>query len=112
MKYSIMSPLFYFSRFITLLIMSFLLLHCSQKDKSDNKDVLKIIPGTGNWPSFRGEFTNGVADGQNFPDIWNGISGENVKWKTFIPGLAHSSPAISDKLLYIRGQHHLFAIGL
>ncbi len=25
-----------------------------------------------NWPSFRGRYASGVADGQNLPDQWNG----------------------------------------
>ena len=56
---------------------------------------------TNNWPSFRGPQASGVADGQNLPDRWDGVSGENVKWKTFIPGLAHSSPVIWENRLYV-----------
>jgi outer membrane protein assembly factor BamB len=52
-----------------------------------------------NWPSFRGNFASGVAEGQNLPDSWSGEKGTNVKWKTKIPGLAHSSPVVwGDKL--------------
>jgi outer membrane protein assembly factor BamB len=59
----------------------------------------KIIPGDGNWPSFRGVHAAGVVDKQNLPESWNGQSGENIIWKTLIPGLAHSSPIIwGDKL--------------
>jgi len=54
-----------------------------------------------NWPSFRGSHAGGVADGQNLPDRWNGVSGENIKWKTGIPGLAHSSPVIWGDRLYV-----------
>jgi outer membrane protein assembly factor BamB len=78
--------------------------HCSQKDESDigsEQKEFKIISGSGNWPSFRGEFASGVADGQNIPDIWDGDNGENIKWKTLIPGLAHSSPVIWDKKIFI-----------
>ncbi len=56
---------------------------------------------TGNWPSFRGPQAGGAADGQNLPDKWNGASGENIKWKTTIPGLAHSSPVIWGDRLYV-----------
>ena len=48
----------------------------------------------GSWPSFRGVAAAGVADGQNLPDTWNPKSGENILWRTRIPGLAHSSPVV------------------
>ena len=54
-----------------------------------------------NWPSFRGQYASGVMDGQNLPDHWDGVSGENIKWKTRIPGLAHSSPIVWDEKLFV-----------
>ena len=52
-----------------------------------------------NWPSFRGYRAAGVARNQNLPLHWEGKSGKNIKWKTAIPGLGHSSPVIwGDKL--------------
>jgi len=56
---------------------------------------------SGNWPSFRGREASGVADGQNLPDRWDGVRGENIKWKTRIPGLAHSSPVVWGDRLYV-----------
>jgi outer membrane protein assembly factor BamB len=54
---------------------------------------------SGNWPSFRGRQASGVADGQNLPDRWDGAKGENILWRTPIPGLAHSSPVVwGDKI--------------
>jgi outer membrane protein assembly factor BamB len=35
-----------------------------------------------------------VAERQNLPDRWDGKTGENVLWRTPIPGLAHSSPVV------------------
>ena len=55
----------------------------------------------GNWPSFRGRQARGAADGQDLPDKWNGASGENIKWKTTIRGLAHSSPVVWGDRLYV-----------
>src|SRR5206468_10343824 len=46
----------------------------------------------GSWPSFRGPQASGVADGQRLPDKWDGKTGENIRWRTAIPGLAHSTP--------------------
>ena len=45
--------------------------------------------GEGHWPSFRGPSASGVADGQSLPQSWNGETGEQIRWKTRIPGLAH-----------------------
>lgn len=58
-------------------------------------------PPAGNWPSFRGPQASGVADGQNLPDRWDGARGENIKWETRIPGLAHSSPVVWGDRLYV-----------
>lgn len=55
----------------------------------------------GRWPGFRGPAASGVADGQDLPDSWNGETGENVRWKTPIPGLAHSSPIVWGDLLFV-----------
>jgi len=54
-----------------------------------------------NWPSFRGDHAAGVADGQNLPDAWDGEKGTAIKWKTRIPGLAHSSPVVWGDLLFV-----------
>ena len=54
-----------------------------------------------NWPSFRGPQAGGVADGQNLPAAWDAAAGTNVKWKTPIPGLAHSSPVVWGDRLYV-----------
>jgi len=52
-----------------------------------------------NWPSFRGPFASGVADGQHPPIKWDVKKGENVRWKTPIPGLGHSCPVVwGDKV--------------
>jgi PQQ-like domain len=53
------------------------------------------------WPSFRGPSASGVADGMNLPDRWNGTTGENVRWKIAVPGLAHSSPIVHGDRVYV-----------
>jgi outer membrane protein assembly factor BamB len=55
----------------------------------------------GNWPSFRGKDASGVADGQNLPDRWDGKQSTSIKWKTPIPGLAHSSPVVWGNRVYV-----------
>jgi len=55
----------------------------------------------GSWPSFRGPQASGVAERQNLPDTWNAKTGENILWRTAIPGLAHSSPAIWGRKVFV-----------
>ncbi len=51
-------------------------------------------PAEVHWPSFRGPGATGVATGAETPVAWDLASGENVLWKTPIPGLGHSSPVV------------------
>lgn len=60
--------------------------------RTDNKD---------NWPSFRGQYAAGAVENQNLPEKWNGKTGENIKWKAKIPGLAHSSPVVWGDRVFI-----------
>ena len=53
------------------------------------------------WPAFRGPNASGVADGQVLPERWSGISGENVRWKVAVPGLAHSSPIVWNDRVFV-----------
>ena len=55
----------------------------------------------GSWGSFRGPNAAGIAENQNLPDAWNGETGENILWKTTIPGLAHSSPAVWGDRVFV-----------
>jgi outer membrane protein assembly factor BamB len=54
-----------------------------------------------NWPSFRGLRAGGVADGFKTPVRWSVEKNENIKWKTLIPGLSHSSPVIWGERLFL-----------
>lgn len=53
------------------------------------------------WPSFRGAHASGIAEGQNLPDTWGGESAAHIKWKTRIPGLAHSSPIVWGERVFV-----------
>ncbi|HYV27742.1 MAG TPA: PQQ-binding-like beta-propeller repeat protein [Candidatus Eisenbacteria bacterium] len=64
-------------------------------------EVYAAEPDGVNWPSFRGPQASGVADGFASPEKWNVAKGENLKWKTAIPGLGHSSPAIWGNWIFI-----------
>jgi outer membrane protein assembly factor BamB len=61
----------------------------------------QVAPGSGDWPSFRGREASGVSDKQNLPDTWNPATGENVLWRTPIPGLAHSSPIVWADTIFV-----------
>ncbi len=63
--------------------------------------VFTEAPADANWPSFRGHRAGGVAEGQHLPLTWNGDSGQNIRWKTPIPGLSHSSPVIWGERIYV-----------
>ena len=55
----------------------------------------------GNWPSFRGPNASGVLEGMNLPDKWDAATGEGIRFKVEIPGLAHSSPVIWGDRLFL-----------
>jgi outer membrane protein assembly factor BamB len=55
----------------------------------------------GSWPSFRGAQASGVAVRQNLPDSWDARTGENILWRTPIPGLAHSSPVVWGQRIFV-----------
>ncbi len=57
--------------------------------------------GNRHWPSFRGRDAAGVADGANLPETWDAASGTGIKWKTAIPGLAHSSPVVWGDRVFV-----------
>jgi outer membrane protein assembly factor BamB len=53
------------------------------------------------WPSFRGANAAGVADGRPTATKWNVSTGENVVWKTPVPGIAVSSPIVWGDRVFI-----------
>jgi outer membrane protein assembly factor BamB len=55
----------------------------------------------GNWPSFRGANAAGVAEGFPLPAEWSVPGSRNIRWKTPIPGLGHSSPVIWGGRLFV-----------
>ena len=57
-------------------------------------------PGT-DWPQFRGISAQGTAEGFSVPATWNAATGENVLWKTTIPGLGLSSPIVWGDTVFI-----------
>ncbi len=54
-----------------------------------------------NWPSFRGANAAGSADGRPTAVKWNAPAGENVAWKTPVPGVAVSSPIVWGDRVFV-----------
>jgi outer membrane protein assembly factor BamB len=57
--------------------------------------------GAADWPQYRGRNASGVAEGNKLPTTWNVETGENIKWKTAIPGMGHASPIVLGESVYI-----------
>jgi len=53
------------------------------------------------WPSFRGPMACGYLANSKTPVAWNIDNPKDIKWKTSIPGLGHSSPVIWDNYLFV-----------
>ncbi len=65
---------------------------------------LAVAQGQGsadNWPSFRGAGARGIAEGHRTPTEWDVETGQNVLWRTPIPGLGHSSPILWGDRVYV-----------
>lgn len=65
--------------------------HCASAQKDDSEQ----------WSQFRGPLASGIIETVNLPDKWNVSTGENIKWKTEIPGLGLSCPVIWDDKVFI-----------
>lgn len=66
--------------------------------------LLLATPGAApdaRWPSFRGAYASGVADGARLPDRWDLAAGTHIRWRTPLPGLAHSSPVVWDDTIFV-----------
>ncbi len=63
-----------------------------------------VPPGNGwagNWPQYRGPGASGVDDSRPVPTSWNLETGENLRWQTPIPGLAHAAPIVWNDRVYV-----------
>jgi outer membrane protein assembly factor BamB len=56
---------------------------------------------TVNWPSFRGPNASGIAEGYGTPAVWDVEKRKNVRWKTPIPGMGHSSPIVWGNRIFL-----------
>jgi len=53
------------------------------------------------WPGFRGPSGCGFLENVTTPTTWSVEGTKNIKWKTLIPGLGHSSPVIWHDYLFV-----------
>jgi Ankyrin repeats (3 copies)/PQQ-like domain len=75
-----------------------------KEEGTETKEIIdeaKSVENPMNWTSFRGNNADGIGDGQHPPLVWNIDKGINLKWKTFIPGLAHACPIIWEDKVFI-----------
>jgi outer membrane protein assembly factor BamB len=63
--------------------------------------VLASLAQAQNWPQFRGPQAAGVAEGSPAAVKWDAPKAVNMRWKTQIPGLAHSSPVVWGNKVFI-----------
>ena len=54
-----------------------------------------------NWPQFRGPGATGVVEGQTAAVKFDAEKSVNTRWKTEIPGLAHSSPVVWGNKVFV-----------
>lgn len=59
------------------------------------------ISTTIHWPQFRGAHASGIAQGAATPLTWDVPTMRNIKWKTRIEGLGHSSPIIWGDRVFV-----------
>ncbi len=54
-----------------------------------------------NWPGWRGPRGDGTSEEKEVPLRWDGTTGENIVWKTPLPGRGHSSPIVWGDRLFV-----------
>ncbi|MDX2198821.1 MAG: PQQ-binding-like beta-propeller repeat protein [Phycisphaerae bacterium] len=63
--------------------------------------LLAGAANAGNWPQFRGPGAAGIGEGPAVPTRWDVEKGENIRWKTAIPGLGLSSPIVWGDRIFL-----------
>ena len=58
-----------------------------------------VSSATPNWPQWRGPGGLGISTEKNLPAEWSAT--KNIKWKTAIAGLGHSSPVVWGNRLFL-----------
>lgn len=58
-----------------------------------------VSSATPNWPQWRGPGGLGISTEKNLPAEWSAT--KNIKWKTSIAGLGHSSPVVWGNRVFL-----------
>src|SRR5436190_16542647 len=61
--------------------------------------LLPVVAAAEDWPCWRGPRLDGTSTEANVPVRWSAT--ENVAWKTAIPGVGHSSPAVVGDRIFL-----------
>ena len=60
-----------------------------------------------NWPCWRGpEGNNHASEETHAPIRWDLESGQNIVWKTALPGRGHSSPVVIEDAIFLTTAEH------
>ncbi len=62
---------------------------------------LPVIAACENWPGWRGPRNDGTSLETGIPVQWDGPSGDNIAWKTEIPGVGHASPIVWKDRIFL-----------
>jgi outer membrane protein assembly factor BamB len=63
--------------------------------------IIGSVAAAQNWPQFRGPGASGVTESGETPVTWDAQKSANVRWKTPIAGLGHSSPVAWGKKIFV-----------
>ncbi len=63
--------------------------------------LVTVDVAAANWPQFRGPQAGGVDTNAAAPTRWDVESGANIRWRTELPGLAHSCAITWGDRLYL-----------
>ncbi len=63
--------------------------------------VIVSLAHAQNWPQYRGPAASGLDESAALPTTWNAEKGENIRWSTPIPGLAHAAPIVWGDRIYV-----------
>lgn len=74
---------------------------CSENTTAQKADTDVVSNGPDNWPQFRGPDAMGIQSNQDLPLTWDVKTGTNIRWKTPIPGLGHSSPVVWENRVFV-----------
>src|SRR5262249_32620007 len=63
--------------------------------------ALPDIASAENWPCWRGPRGDGTSLETGIPTKWDGTTGDNIVWKTAIPGRGHASPIVWGDRIFV-----------